>query len=66
MPVGYPLSELFSHLDYAGMELLYEGLRPYADGEPVRLRLVYPPPPPGAATREANRQPQSRFLPGSA
>ena len=44
LPVGYPLAELFSQLDYIGTSALFDGLRPYAGGEAIRLLLVYPPP----------------------
>jgi len=44
MPVGSPLADLFSSLDYVGMSALFDALRPYAGDDTVRLRLVYPPP----------------------
>lgn len=43
-PVGYPLDQLFSRLDYLGTSALFDGLRPYTERQTARLLLVYPPP----------------------
>lgn len=43
-PVGYPLTALFSAIDYVGVSPLLGGLQAHAGQTTLRLRLVYPPP----------------------